>query len=48
MGKVATLTGTAIQDDETFDSYHFGNLVNCKDWKKKQKLLDIASKYMHP
>lgn len=29
------------------DSYHFGNLINYKDWKTRQSLLDIAEKYMN-
>lgn len=42
------LYNTVDQFSVSVDSYHFGNLVNYKDWKKKQKLLDIASQYMHP
>lgn len=30
------------------DSYHFGNLVQYKNWKPRQKVLDIAKKYMNP
>lgn len=30
------------------DSYHFGNLINYKDWTPRQNVLDIAKKYMNP
>lgn len=30
------------------DSYHFGNLVDYKDWKPRKNMLDIAKRYMNP
>lgn len=30
------------------DSYYFANLINYKNWKPRQKMLDIAAKYMKP
>ena len=30
------------------DSYYFSNLINYKNWKPRQKVLDIAAKYMKP
>ena len=30
------------------DSYHFGNLINYKNWHVRQNLLDIAGRYMNP
>lgn len=30
------------------DSYYFGNLINYKEWKAKEKLLAIAEKIMNP
>lgn len=30
------------------DSYYFANLINYRNWKPNQKLLDIADKYMNP
>lgn len=30
------------------DLYYFSNLINYKNWKPRQKVLDIAAKYMKP
>ena len=30
------------------NSYQFANLIEYKDWQKRQILLDIAAKYMNP
>ena len=30
------------------DSYYFSHLINYKNWKPRQKVLDIAAKYMKP
>lgn len=30
------------------DSYYFGNLVHYEEWEPRQKMLDIADKYMNP
>lgn len=30
------------------DSYHFGNLINYQNWSPRQKVLDIAKRYMKP
>lgn len=40
------LNNTVDRFELKVDPYHFGNLVNYKDWKPQQKLLDIANKYM--
>lgn len=30
------------------DSYHFANLINYQNWNYRQRVLDIAKKYMNP
>ena len=47
----ATVTDTLLYVPEdrfsvSVDSYHFGNLINYQKWSSRQKVLDIAKRYM--
>lgn len=47
----ATVTDTLLyvpvdRFSVSVDSYHFGNLINYQNWSPRQKVLDIAKRYM--
>ncbi len=49
----ATVTDTLLyvpvdRFSVSVDSYHFGNLINYQNWSSRQKVLDIAERYMTP
>ena len=49
----ATVTDTLLyvpvdRFSVSVDSYHFGNLINCRNWSPRQNVLDIAKRYMDP